>query len=98
MYARVITFQYQAGKVDEALHILRETVVPELRQQPGFKGTTNLVDYSHNKVVGITLWQAADDLQSSGMSKLQARFATISSFLAAPPLVETYEVSDEQRC
>jgi len=98
MYARVITFQYQPGKVEEALHLLRESVVPELRQQAGFRGATNLVDWGNNKVVGITLWQSEDDLQASGMSKLQARFATISTFLAAAPLVETYEVSDEQRC
>ena len=97
MYARVITFQYQPGKVEEALHILRETVIPELQQLPGFKGATNLVDYSHDKVVGMTLWGSKDDLQGSGMSKLQARFAKISTHLAAMPTVEVYEVSDEQR-
>src|SRR5579883_2442318 len=98
MYARVITFHYQPGKVDEALHILRENVVPELQQQPGFKGATNLVDYSHDKVIGITLWENEGALAGSGMSKLQARFAQISTLLAAMPTVEVYEVSDEQRC
>lgn len=97
MYARVITFQYQPGKIDEALHILREKVVPELGQQPGFKGATNLVDRSRDKVVGITLWQSESDLEGSGMSKLQARFAQISTYLAAAPVVEVYELTDEQR-
>ena len=32
MYARIITFQYQPGKIDEGLDLLRESVVPELRQ------------------------------------------------------------------
>lgn len=98
MYARVITFQYQPGKMDEGLAILRELVVPELRQTPGFRGATNLVDHSTNKVVGITVWKSEADLQASGMSKLQARFATVSSFLAAAPLVENYEITDEERC
>lgn len=98
MYARAITFQYQPGKMDEGLNILRETVVPELQQQPGFQGATNLVDRGNNKVVGITLWRSEADLQASGMSKLQARFAKVSSFLAAVPIVESYEVTDDQRC
>lgn len=98
MYARAITFQYQPGKIDEGLNILRETVVPELQQQPGFQGATNLVDRGNNKVVGITLWRSEADLQASGMSKLQARFAKVSSFLAAVPTVESYEVTDDQRC
>jgi len=97
MYARVITFQYQPGKMDEGLDILRESVVPELRQLAGFQGATNLVDRSNNKVVGITLWQSEADLQASGMGKLQARFAKVSSCLAAAPLVENYEVTDEER-
>lgn len=96
MYARVITFQYQPGKMDEGLDILRESVVPELRQQAGFAGATNLVDRSSNKVVGITLWQSEGDLQASGMGKLQARFAKIISYLAAAPLVENYEVTDKE--
>lgn len=98
MYARVITFQYQPGKMDEGLDILRESVVPELRQIAGFQGATNLVDRSNNKVVGITMWQSEADLQASGMSKLQGRFAKVSSFLAAVPVVENYEVTDEERC
>ncbi len=96
MYARVITFQYQPGKMDEGLDILRESVVPELRQLEGFKGATNLVDRINNKVIGITLWRSEADLQTSGNSKLQARFAKVSSFLAAAPTAESYEVTDQE--
>jgi len=96
MYARIITFQYQPGKMDEGLNLLRETVVPELRQQAGYQGNTNLVDRGKNKVVGITLWQTEADMQASGSSKLQERFAKVSSFLAAAPLVETYELTDRE--
>lgn len=96
MYARVITFQYQPGKIDEGLDLLRELVVPELRGLPGFQGATNLVDRDNNKAVGITLWKSEADLQASGMGKLQARFAKIAPFLAAMPLVENYEVTDKE--
>ena len=96
MYARVITFQYRPGKIDEGLDILRELVVPELRQQTGYEEALNFVDRSNNKVVGITLWKTEADLQASGMGKLRERFDKISSFLAAAPLVENYEVTDRE--
>lgn len=96
MYARIITFQYQPGKIDEGLDLLRESVVPELRQLTGYRGATNLVDRSNNEVVGITFWQSEADLRDSGLGKLQARFAVVSRLLMATPLVKTYEVSDQE--
>ena len=97
MYARTITFHYQSGKMDEALHLLREKVGPEIQQQPGFQGVTNLVDRDNNKAISITLWDTNSALQSSGMGKLQTRFALINTLLAAPPIVEIYEITDDQR-
>lgn len=96
MHARVITFQYQPGKLDEGLDVLREFVVPELRQQAGYEGALNFVDRANNKVVGITLWKTEQDLQDSGMGKLRERFAKVASFLAAAPLVENYTVTDRE--
>lgn len=96
MYARVITFQYQPGKVDEGLDILRATVVPELRSLAGYQGATNLVDRNSNKVVGITFWQSEAALQASGMDKLRERFAKVASFLIAAPTVENYELTDRE--
>jgi hypothetical protein len=100
MYARAITFQYQPGKVDQAVEILRATVLPELRQLAGFAGATNLIDRDNNKVVGITFWQTAADLQASGASladpHIQERLAKVSVFFAAPPVAENYEVSDHE--
>jgi len=96
MYARVITFHYQPGKIDEGLDLLRETVVPELRGLEGFKGATNLVDRDNNKVIGITFWQSEADLQASGMEKLQARFAKVSSYLTAMPTTENFVCTDRE--
>jgi heme-degrading monooxygenase HmoA len=100
MYARVITFQYQPGKIDQALAILRETVLPELRQLPGFQGASNLVDYGNNKVLGITYWQTEADLKASGASithpRIQERLAKVSIFFAAAPVADNYEVSDQE--
>jgi quinol monooxygenase YgiN len=38
MYARVVTNQIQAGKMDEWLALIRESIVPSLEEQDGFLG------------------------------------------------------------
>jgi len=94
MYARMITVQYQPGKIDEGVQIYREAVLPEARQQSGFKGAMALVDRSTDKTISITLWQTEADTRASGTSSayLQAQLAKISALFAAAPSIETYEV------
>jgi heme-degrading monooxygenase HmoA len=93
MYARVVTIQYQPGKVDEAIQILRESM-PETRQQAGFKGAMALADRSTDKAMTISLWQTEAEAQASGASSpyLQAQLAKVVSLSASAPSIETYEV------
>src|SRR5258707_1041820 len=45
MHARVTIAQRDRSEMtDEAINIFRESVMPEQRQQPGYKGTLLLVD------------------------------------------------------
>jgi heme-degrading monooxygenase HmoA len=98
MHARVVTAQYQSGKLDEGIQLYRESVLPEARQQRGFKGALALVDRSTDKAISITLWQTEADAQASGTSSpyLQAQLAKIASLLAGAPGVETYEVTVQE--
>src|SRR5437764_14902490 len=93
MYARVVTGQYQPGKLDEGEQIYRESILPEARQQPGFKGALGLVDRSSGKAISITLWQTEANAQVSGANSSygQAQLAKIGSLLAAAPTIEPYE-------
>ena len=49
MYARVVTNQIQAGKMDEWLALIRDSIVPSLKEQNGFMGFVALVDRDHDK-------------------------------------------------
>ncbi len=95
MHARVATVQYQPGKMDEGIQLYRESMLPETRQQRGFKGAMGLVDRSTGKSILITLWQTEADAQASGTSSayLQAHIAKFASLWAAAPVFETYEVA-----
>ncbi|HEY1353806.1 MAG TPA: hypothetical protein VGF67_29710 [Ktedonobacteraceae bacterium] len=92
MYARVVTVEYQPGKWDEKIY--REAMVPEAKQQSGFKGAMLLVDHTIHKCVSITLWQTEAEAHATGVGSahLQAQAARVASILAAGPTTETFEV------
>ena len=95
MYARVNTMQYQSGKVGEAFHIFRESILSETKRQAGFEGVTVLLDQETDKAIVITLWQTEADAKASGVgsSYMQTQLPKASSLFAATPVVEIYQVA-----
>ncbi len=97
MYARVVTTQYQPGKLDEGLQIYRDSTVPAARQTQGFKGALGLVDRSTGKAIAIGLRETEADMQATELSGfLQEQFAKVMTLLATEPVVEVYEVSIQE--
>jgi heme-degrading monooxygenase HmoA len=98
MYARVTTLQYQPGKLDQAFHIFRESILPETKRKAGFQRVTVLLDRGTGKAVEVTLWQTEADAKASGAgsSYMQTQIAKTASFFAAAPLIEIYELALEE--
>ncbi|HZU02968.1 MAG TPA: antibiotic biosynthesis monooxygenase [Ktedonobacteraceae bacterium] len=100
MYARVTTLQWQIGKkveaMDEAIQIVKESIVPVSKQQPGFKGFLTLLDRKGGKVILLTLWETEAALkagEASGYYREQiAKFAHLSQLYVTPPYREVYEL------
>ena len=94
MYARVTTTQFSPYRLDEAIHIAREQIVPAAQQQAGFKGFLMLVDRSTGKGITITLWEAEEDRGVTGQNSSYYRDAIgkIVPLLEAAPSVEDLEV------
>ena len=94
MHARAVTVQFQPGKVDEGTQIYRESILPETRQQVGFRGVMALLDRSTDKAIAITLWETEADARASGEGSayMQAQIAKVASLSAAAPVIETYKV------
>ena len=93
MFAQVVRVQIQPGKVDEAIAIFKDSVMPAAQQQKGFRNGYLLVDRSANGGIGLSLWETEADvaaLATSGFYQEQvAKFATV---FAGPPEREVYEV------
>lgn len=93
VYARLVTSQVQPGTEDDVVQVFRDSVVPDAKQQPGFQGAMALVDRGANKTISIKLWQTEAEAKRSATSGyLQAQINKFASHLAAPPVVETFEV------
>ena len=92
--ARVLTTTAQLGKMDEGMQIVRDSVLPTARQQPGFKGGLWLLDRSTGKIIAITLWETEADLKAGETSGYyQAQIAKVAHVLATQVVREVYEVS-----
>ncbi len=56
MYENATTVPFQLGQIDEALRILREDIVPVLKEQKGLISLCLLPDRSAAKITVISLW------------------------------------------
>ena len=94
MFARTGASQMKPGKMDEAIALYRDSVLPTLRSQKGFKGLYWLTQRNTDKYTVITLWETEADMKATETSGLlQEVIAKFGSFVTAPPAIEHYEVS-----
>jgi hypothetical protein len=92
--AGVVIYQFQPGKMDEAVSLWREYVLPAAKQQHGFKGGLLLTEPNTGKGIGIGLWESETDASTFETSGLfQQLIDKFGSVLAKPPVRELYEVS-----
>jgi heme-degrading monooxygenase HmoA len=93
MYARAVNVQFQSGKIEEASRIVKDSIVPVMQKQKGFKGQLLLTQHD-GKAVSINLWETQDDLTLFESSPLYRELmGNLAGVLAGPPSGERYEVS-----
>ena len=65
MYARLVACSILSDKLDEAIQLWRETVLPSVQQQTGFKGVRLLADRKNGKIASLGLWETEADFQAT---------------------------------
>jgi len=94
MFARLTICLVQPGKLDEAIKIYRDSIVPAAKRQKGFKSIYFLTDKNTGKGISIAMWNTEADMtagEASGYYREQV--AKEMPLFAAPPTTERYEVS-----
>ncbi len=97
MYARVVRFQIQPGKTNEAVSIYRDSVVPAVKKTKGFKSVLVLTDPNTGKGLSVTVWETEADMtagETNGYYRESfAKLRAVGADTAAPTGPEHYEVS-----
>ncbi len=97
MRAAVNYVQVQPGKMSEVVAIIRDSVAPVVRQQPGNQGAILLTDTNTNKAIAVALWETEADAAAVITSGwYQEQVAKLTDVMAGPPVREVYEVSVRQ--
>jgi heme-degrading monooxygenase HmoA len=94
MYIRVTTVQVKPGMREGSISIYRDSVVPALKKQKGFKGAMLLTDPNIDKSISLTMWDTASDMhetESDGFYKEQIE--KFHDVLAVTPEREDYEIT-----
>lgn len=93
MHARSGTLYPRSGHFDHVLTILRDTVAPAVRHQPGCSGMLIMNNRQAGRIVGITLWESeAQMLASAEGEYLQEQVSRVIAYLRKPPEFEEYEL------
>jgi heme-degrading monooxygenase HmoA len=94
MCGRAVSVQFQSAKIDEAIRIVRDAIMPTLKEQKGFKGQLLLTQRGTGKAVSINVWETEGDLTAFETNPLYRELmGKLADVLAGPPAGERYEVS-----
>lgn len=84
MYARVTRVAIKPDQIDRTKSITETEIIPEIKDDPGFKGFYVLADRSSGESLVITMWDSEDTEQTS-REKVSQRFGMLSETLAGQP-------------
>jgi quinol monooxygenase YgiN len=94
MHVRVTRVQIQPDKVDEAIRIYQESVVPAINQQAGFRSTQLINDRASGVGMAITVWESEAAMQASEANGFyQEQVAKFAPLLSSPPVREVFELT-----
>jgi heme-degrading monooxygenase HmoA len=95
MYARTTFTQVRPDKLDEAIRIYHDSIVPAAKQQRGFKNLSLLTDRTSGKCITISMWETEAHLKASEDSGFyKQQLDKLSSCLSGAPTRDIYEVSE----
>ena len=94
-YARVAPTQVKPGKLDEAISLIRDELMPAAIKSPGNKGYLSLIDSRLSKGFTLSLWETEADMRAgeSGSGYIAEAMDKILTRIEGQLVLEYYEVS-----
>jgi len=57
MYVQILTIHPREGKLEEIHELYRDYLVPEIRQQEGYRGFYLIPRPAHGQLLAVTMWK-----------------------------------------
>ena len=93
MHVRVSQIKVQVDKVDEAVQLYRDSVLPALAEQEGFESAELLVQYESGRGISITRWESEEALVTSELSGFyHDQLAKFAGLFDVAPVRDAFEV------
>jgi len=92
MHARVTHSKGDPAKADEAIRMIKETVIPNAKKLAGFKGGYWLFDRKNGVGLGVTLFESEAAVQASEEAAKKLREGAAATGVVQITGVERYEV------
>jgi hypothetical protein len=92
MQARISTFEGDAGKIDDAVKIINEKVVPALKALEGFPAVNFVADRSKGKLVAVAFYADESALEGSAEADGPMRDEVADAMGGKVVRVESYEL------
>ena len=93
MQARISTVEGDPGKIDDALKVINEKVLPALKELDGFMAANFLVDRSAGKLVGVAFYGSEAALEASADGVKVQRNAVAEAMNGKVVGIESYELA-----
>jgi hypothetical protein len=91
-HARVVDFEGDPSRIDEAVRLLETNVLPNVRNLPGFQGGFWIIDRANGKGVGVTLFDSSASLAANREAANAIRERTKSQLPGTVGEFREYEV------
>jgi hypothetical protein len=92
MQARISTIEGDGGKIDDALKVINEKILPALKTLEGFTAANFLVDRSAGKLVAVAFWDNEAALDGSAETVKPMRTEVAEAMGGKVVGVESYEL------
>jgi hypothetical protein len=93
VYARLHVLQTTPEQDDHGLEIVREQLLPWLRDSTGYRGLIRLADPAAGKTLVITLWADEESLRASAEAGERLSELTAETTGATRLAIEQYEAT-----
>jgi hypothetical protein len=93
MFARVHVLQTTPEQHDEGLELVRDQLLPWLRDSSGYRGLIRLADRAGGKTLVVTLWAGQESLDASAEAGTRLGELTAENVGATMLAVEQYEAT-----